>query len=183
MSSDDRRRQLLDTASEIVVEHGSAAMSMERLAEVAGVSKALPYKHFANSDDVLARLYRRESRGLGAAVWSALADAPPDSDLIRVGVHAYFEQVVTRGAVLAALSQPGSTVPSIADPGRAGVIFEVEVLNRFHGLPRDRAKAVAGIIQGAMVGAVNTLHAGRGTRRQLEDDLVTAIGSIVAAAS
>ena len=39
---------------------------MERLAAEAGVSKALPYKHFDNSEQVLAELYRRETVGARA---------------------------------------------------------------------------------------------------------------------
>lgn len=179
MRSDDRLQQLLDTAAQIIVEHGTSAMSMERLADEAGVSKALPYKHFTNSDDVLMWLYRRETTALGSSVWRALADAPGDADLIRVGVHAYFDEVVDRGAVLAALSRPGSTIAAVADPGQAGVIFEVEVLNRFHGVPRRRAKAIAGIVQGAVVGASSTFHAGHSSRAELEDDLVTVIASLV----
>ena len=86
MRGDDRRRQLLDAAARIIVEHGSAAMSMERLGAEAGVSKALPYKHFANSDAVLVELYRRETRALGRAVWRALGDAPRGTEASRDGV-------------------------------------------------------------------------------------------------
>lgn len=179
MRGDDRRQQLLDAAAQILVEHGAAAMSMERLAVEAGVSKALPYKHFENSEAVLAALYRRETEALGRAVWRALRDAPPDDDLIRLAIRVYFDEVSRRGALLAALSRPGSTIASVADPGQAGVIFEVEVLNRFHGLDRDRAKAVAGMVQGAVVGATGTWLAGHGTREDLEDDLVTMIATLV----
>lgn len=179
MRSDDRRRQLLDAAAQILVAHGAAAMSMERLAAEAGVSKALPYKHFENSEAVLAALYRRETEGLGAAVWHALRDAAPDDDLIRLAIHVYFDEVARRGPVLAALSRPGSTIAAVADPGQAGVVFEVEVFNRFHGLDRDRAKAVAGMVQGAVVGAAGTWLAGHGSRAELEDDLVTMIASLV----
>lgn len=180
LRGDDRRRQLLDTAASIIAEHGASAVSMERLGARAGVSKALPYKHFDNSDDVLVQLYRRETTALGAGVWRALTDAAPDADLVRVGIHAYFDEVVARGAVLAALSGPGSMIAAAADPGQAGVIFEVEVLNRFHGVSRPRAKAIAGIVQGAVVGAVSTLQAGHSTRAELEDDLVAVISRLVA---
>jgi AcrR family transcriptional regulator len=179
MRGDDRRRQLLDAAAQILVERGAAAMSMESLAAEAGVSKALPYKHFENSESVLAELYRRETMALGRAVWVALRDAEPGHDLIRVGIRAYFDEVTRRGPVLAALSRPGSAIASVADPGQAAVIFEVEVFNRFHGLDRDRAKAIAGMVQGAVVGATGTWLAGHSTRAELEDDLVTMMTSLV----
>jgi len=179
MRGDDRRVQLLDAAAQLLVTHGAGALSMERLAAAAGVSKALPYKHFDNSEAVLAALYRRETEALGRTVWDALGDAAPDEDMIRLAIRVYFDEVSRRGPVLAALSRPGSTIASVADPGQAGVIFEVEVFNRFHGLGRDRAKAVAGMVQGAVVGATGTWLAGHGTRAELEDDLVTMITSLV----
>lgn len=175
LRADDRRRQLLDAAAVLVVEHGAGAMSMERLAAQAGVSKALPYKHFDNAEAVLVALYRRETGALGRSVWQALSGAAPGDDLIRVGVGAYLDEVRRRGPVLAALSQPGSTVASAADPEHTGVLFEVEVLHRFHGVRRRRAKAVAGMVQGAVVGAAATWLSGHATRAELEDDLVAMI--------
>ena len=179
LRGDARRRQLLDTAAQIIVEHGAGALTMERLAAESGLSRALPYKHFGNSDDVLVELYRRETGRLGADVWRALSEAAPDADLIRLGVSTYLDGIIDRGPVLAALSRPGSTIASVADPDRAGVVFEVEVLHRFHDVRRDRAKNIAGMIQGVLVGAVGTLHAGDGSRDQLESDLVAVITGLV----
>ncbi len=178
MSGDARYHQLLDAAAEVAVAHGAAAVSMERVAAEAGVSKALPYKHFDNSEALMAALYRRETTALGRSVWHALSGAEPTDDLIRVGVRAYFDEVARRGRVLAALSRPGSTIASVADPGQAGVIFEVEVLSRFHGVGRDRAKAIAGMIQGAVVGATATWLANHADREDLEDDLVAMISTL-----
>lgn len=182
MRADDRRRQLLDAAGTVVVQQGAAAMSMERLAAEAGVSKALPYKHFANSDHVLIELYRRETRALGRAVWRALRDAPQGTDLTRLAIRVYLDEVGRRGALLTALTQPGSTIGTLADPTQAGIRFETEVFTRFSRLDRERAKAVAGMIQGAIVGATGTLLSGHGTREQIEDDLVSIITTLVARA-
>lgn len=178
MRGDDRRRQLLDAAASLVSARGASALTMERLAAEAGVSKALPYKHFDNAEAVLVELYRRETRALGAAVWRALSDRPEGADATRVAVHAYFDELVRRGPVLAPLSRPGSTIGAVADPGQAGVIFEADLLTR-SGLDRRRAKAIAGMIQGAVVGAASTLLAGLGDRHELEDDLVLLINGLV----
>jgi AcrR family transcriptional regulator len=179
LSSEERRRQLLDVAAAIVIADGVAAMSMERLAADAGVSKALPYKHFDNSEAVLVALYRREARALGKAVWSALSDAPTGSDRTRLAIRAYFDELARRRDVLAALTQPGSTIASAGDPQQAGVVFDVQVLTTFAGLDRRRAKEVAGIVQGAIVGAAGTWLAGHGRRQRLEDDLVALIDGLL----
>ncbi|MEZ5378724.1 MAG: TetR/AcrR family transcriptional regulator [Acidimicrobiales bacterium] len=179
MRADDRRRQLLEVAAAIIVADGAAAVSMERLAAEADVSKALPYKHFDNAEAVLAALYRRETSELGRHVWQALSDAPPGSDLLRVGIGVFLDEIIERGPVMDALSRPGSTIAAVADPDQRGVIFEVDLLSRFHGLSRERAKAVAGMVQGAVVGAAATLRSGHGERGQLEDDLVAAIAAMI----
>jgi AcrR family transcriptional regulator len=183
LPADERRDQLLDAAAEILVEHGAAALSMERLAVEAGVSKALPYKHFDNSNAVLVALYRRETQALGRAAWRALEAAGPGDDLIRTSIHAYFEEKGRRAAVLGALTAPGSTVAAVADPGTAGVPFVIEVFTHFHGLDRDRAKVVAGVAQGALVGGVTTWLAGHATRDEVERDLVAVFTTLLAPAA
>ncbi len=71
----DRRDALLDAAVELVVTGDADAVSMEAVAERAGVSRPLVYKHFANRGELLAAVYRREAtllhRELAAEVGAA----------------------------------------------------------------------------------------------------------------
>ncbi|MEZ5220516.1 MAG: TetR/AcrR family transcriptional regulator [Ilumatobacteraceae bacterium] len=179
LRSDDRRHQLLDTAAALVVADGAGSLSMERLAAAAGVSKALPYKHYDNIDAVLVDLYRREVRGLGTAVWAAMRAAPTRRALTRTAIGAYFDELERRRDVLAALTGPGSTVAAGAGTDRVGVAFEADVLVEFSGLERSRAEELAGIVQGAIVGAAGVWLGGRGRRQQLEDDLVWLIDGLL----
>src|SRR5881398_3845018 len=57
----DRRDALLDATAELVAAGDIEAVSMEAVAERAGVSRPLVYKHFANRSEVLAAVYRREA--------------------------------------------------------------------------------------------------------------------------
>lgn len=175
MRADDRRQQLLDAAAALAVDAGVAAVTMERLAERAGVSKALPYRHFADADGALVALYRRETAALGASVLRALETAPAGADLVRVSVRAYFDALAPRREVLAALSSPGRSIPAMADPDGGGTRFAAGVLRRFHGLDRGSARAVGGMVQGAIVGAASTYLAGAAPRRTVEDALVRMI--------
>src|SRR5262249_19750467 len=59
----ERRDALLDAAVEIVTSGDVAAVSMEAVAERAGVSRPLVYKHFANRSELLAAVYRRGGGG------------------------------------------------------------------------------------------------------------------------
>ena len=170
-----RRSQLLDEAAALLVDGGPAALTMERLAERAGVSKALPYRHFADADAVRVALFQRETGRLGVGVLRALQSAPPGEDLVRVSVRAYFDELVPRRDLLVALSSPGRAVPALADPDDAATRFAARLLRDFHGLDAGRARVVAGMIQGAIVGAAGTVLAGIAGRRAVEDALAEMI--------
>lgn len=150
LSRRDRRRQLLDVARRVVVDRGASAMTMELLAEAAGVSKALPYAHFENIDAVLVAVYQREGVRLGRHIWSRLEDAEPDADMVRLHVCAYFEGMARSGEVFGALTVPGLSVSTKADPRNDGPKFSTRVLRTFHGLDDDRARIVGPVVNASV---------------------------------
>lgn len=50
--ADATRRQLLDAAIEVISERGYADTTVERIVEVAGVSKGVAYYHFSSKADI-----------------------------------------------------------------------------------------------------------------------------------
>jgi AcrR family transcriptional regulator len=152
---------------------------MERLADRSGVSKAVPYKHFDDADAVLVALYRRETNALGAAVLGALRSAPAGADLAAVSVGAYLDALMPRRDLLRALSSPGRGIPALADPDDGGTRFAVGILQEFHGLGRAEARAAAGMVQGAIVGAAGTLLAGAAPRAAVERQLVAMLHAVL----
>jgi AcrR family transcriptional regulator len=60
----DRREDLLDAALVLVASGDVDAVSVEMVADRAGVSRALVYKHFANRTEILTALYEREATRL-----------------------------------------------------------------------------------------------------------------------
>ena len=62
LTREQREATFLDAAAEILVNKGIDGLTMEGLARQAGVSKAIPYRFFGNSESVLLALYDRESR-------------------------------------------------------------------------------------------------------------------------
>ena len=76
MSADDRRTTLLDVTKVLVSEGGPGTVTMGLVAERAGVTRALVYKHFANRDDILRALYRREAERLDRAIRAQVVAAP-----------------------------------------------------------------------------------------------------------
>ena len=169
MSGPARRTQLLDVAADVVLAGGLADLTMERLAERAGVSKALPYSHFESIDHVLVSLYEREGMRLGDFIWSALETASPGADLVRVHIGSYFEGLAQAGDVIGRLTTPGSTITARTDTRDAGPKFSARVLHRFHGVPRDKAKVLGSVVHAAVLGAGNAWCKKLGTRVELED--------------
>ena len=55
-----RRERLLDAAAQIVLKHGVAAVTMEAVALLNGVNRAMAYRYFADRDDLLGALLEQE---------------------------------------------------------------------------------------------------------------------------
>src|SRR5579864_9099669 len=79
----DRRDVLLDAAAELVATGDIETVSMEAVAERAGVSRPLVYKHFANRIDLLAALYQRESALLHNELSAAVTAADSVAEMFR----------------------------------------------------------------------------------------------------
>src|SRR4051795_13407290 len=60
----DRREELLDAALELVAGGDVESVSVDAVADRAGVRRSLVYKHFANRTDILTALYEREGARL-----------------------------------------------------------------------------------------------------------------------
>lgn len=182
MRKRERRHQLLDVAAALLADEDTKSVTMERIAERAGVSKALPYAHFRNAEDVLVTLYQRTSVELGESIWRALEHAGPDDDLAEVWVQAHFRCGASQGVVFAALIKPGSTVPSKANRNGTGEEFSARLLHRFLGVDREHARAISGVVLGAFLGASNAWLRPRAPRRVLEQAVAELIRALVDAA-
>ncbi len=182
MSRRDRRRQLLDVTASLLATEGTRAVTMERVAEIAGVSKALPYAHFANAEELLVAVYQRSSSRLGRVVWGALetAAAAGDEDLASVWIRTHFRHGAGEGDVFAALITPGSAIPSMADRDSLGEEFVGRVLHRFFDVGVPQARSVSGLILGATVGASNAWLRDDENQEAIERALIEMIRGVVA---
>ncbi len=173
LSRADRRKQLLDAASGMLLERGAAAITMEGLAVQAGVSKALPYIHFDNAESVLIGLYQREIAWIGARVTSAMAAQVDAESRLVAAIHAYFDVVEERGSILSVLAGPGSAVPHLADAGaRTGNRFIAEILHREFHVTRRRSLLAAALVLGVLTGAVDAWANQEASRRAAEASAV-----------
>lgn len=111
LSREDRNRQLLDVAWQIIRAEGTDALTLGYLADKAGVTKPVVYDHFTTRSGLLAALYRDFDTRQTAVMDAAIDQCPPTLiDTATVIATAYVDCVLLQGneipGVIAAL---GST--------------------------------------------------------------------------
>ncbi len=88
-----RRRQLLDIALAEFAEQGYSGVSMDRVAEAAGVTKPVLYQHFRSKRALSLELVDDVSGRLESAVVKATADAASPREQVEAGFRVYFRFV------------------------------------------------------------------------------------------
>ncbi|MCW2922977.1 MAG: TetR family transcriptional regulator [Thermoleophilia bacterium] len=73
MTASERREQLLDVGRAVFAEKGFDAVSVEELAQRAGVTKPVVYEHFGGKEGIYAVIVDREMRTLLERMTTALA--------------------------------------------------------------------------------------------------------------
>src|SRR5579872_3572188 len=107
LSKDRRREVLLEKAAELVAAN-AFDLSMEAVAEAAGVSRPLLYKHFANRHELLVAVYRREAALLHRELSDAVVAASGVEGKFRALIRGALLAQRTRGAALSALRAAGA---------------------------------------------------------------------------
>jgi AcrR family transcriptional regulator len=132
MSAEDRREQLLEVTTEIVIERSFHAVSIEAVAQRAGVTRALIYQHFSDLPALLETVVEREmSRALAQVSETALTNLSEGDprELMLESLHAFLNAVrdhptTWRLVLMAPQGAPESLRQSIAN-GRAIVLAQL----------------------------------------------------------
>jgi AcrR family transcriptional regulator len=183
----DRRDALLDAAAAIVASDGADAVSMEAVAENAGVSRPLVYKHFANRVELLEALYARESAALHEEISAAVTKASSIEEMFRALVRGSLAAQASRGATFAAFRAAGGRTPARRTEQRARdrrtlQYFLREAIRQYE-LSETQARAAVSIMLGAVESVVSVFRV-RPTREHaalLEDTYVTLVSGGLAA--
>jgi AcrR family transcriptional regulator len=96
MTAPARREHLLDVTTEIVVEQGFRGVSIEAVAQRAGITRAVVYRHFNDLPALLEAVVTREmSRALGQVSDTALSDLSTGDpiELMLESLRRYLEVV------------------------------------------------------------------------------------------
>jgi AcrR family transcriptional regulator len=96
MSAPERREQLLDVAAQLAVERAFHGVSVEAVAQRAGITRAVVYQHFADLQSLLEAVIKREtSRALAQVSETTLEDLSEGDpvELMLESLRAYLHAV------------------------------------------------------------------------------------------
>ena len=96
MRAPARRQQLLDVTTEVIVEHGFSAATIEAIAQRAGITRAVIYQHFGDLETLLETVIDREmTRALSQVSETTPSDltAGDPRELMLESLQAYLHAV------------------------------------------------------------------------------------------
>ena len=85
----DLRAALIDTAIDLIGEHGVRGFSLAEASRRLGVTVAAPYRHFADRDELLAAVAARAYEVLGATLLTDVVGTASPADRLAAAAGAY----------------------------------------------------------------------------------------------
>jgi len=160
-----RREALLDAAAALIVANGVEVVSMESVADRAGVSRPLVYKHFGNRGEMLTAVYRREATILHGELAAKVRSAGGLEDMYRTLVRASFRASSERGRLFRALRSAGAWNPDLRqeqeERDRQTVRFFAEQAVAEFGVPAADAEAATAMLLTALESVLSQYRASR----------------------
>jgi AcrR family transcriptional regulator len=160
-----RREALLDAAAALIVADGVEAVSMDAVADHAGVSRPLVYKHFGNRGEMLTAVYRREATILHNELSSRVRAASSIEEMYRTLVRAALRASSERGRLFRALRAAGAWNPDLRheqeERDRATVRFFAEHASAEFGIPVVEAEAATAMALTALDSVLSQFRARR----------------------
>jgi len=111
----DREKQLLAVAEAVFAERGFRSVSMDEVAELAGVTKPVLYDHFGSKDGLLVACIAKGRRELHDETVRAVTAVEDPRELLRAGLRAFFAFVDLRGRAWAELLSENAVSGDAAD--------------------------------------------------------------------
>lgn len=173
---------ILDQTADIIAREGVAGLSMELIAQNAGVSKSLVYNYFDSLTDLLKELLERELRALRLLQFKAAEKATTFEELVRGVTHEYLDYIDRRGLIIERL-QAEPSVSEAQDPTQydrnSSVDYLAPIVSKQFDMPIELARAATDISFGLPASAGEYLLRTKMDLKELEDLTVSMIiGSI-----
>lgn len=177
-SPEARRAMILDSAAELVAEHGVSSVTMESISQSAGSSKSLIYKYFTTPLEILRELLTRELRALRRLQFAAAEEANTFEELVRNITHEYLTYIDKRGLIIERLqADPAiSETGALIDYGRtASVDYLAPIVAKHFDMPEELARAATDISFGIPASAGEYLLREEADLQKIEDLTVSMI--------
>lgn len=114
-----RRQTILLAATQAFVEGGPEAVSMERVAAMIGISRAVLYDHFPSRSALLVAIHDDYAQFLNEKVLAAVANVEDDLEaLAAASVRGYFDAVAERGIFNRMLTRVAGADPEMLESQR-----------------------------------------------------------------
>jgi AcrR family transcriptional regulator len=138
MPREQRREQLIDAALGVILEQGYSGVSIEAVANAAGVTRLVVYDHFPNLARLLHALVEREEIYALEQLEAIVPRDPGDRDpqqLLPQGVRRFLDAVASRPATWRIILLPLDGTPAIVrdyvESNRADMLARIEALVRW----------------------------------------------------
>jgi AcrR family transcriptional regulator len=132
MSADERRRQILAVTKRLADAEGFHALSLERVAREAGITRPIVYQHFGDLNGLMAALVETESEAALAQLANVTPRGPLGDDPVEellAALRAYLEAVQAEPARWRLVLMPPEGSPQILRQriaeGRAAVVAQL----------------------------------------------------------
>ena len=113
LANDERRRRLLELGERLFTEHAYGEISMARIAQEAGISKALLYHYFPSKRDYFVATLGRGAEEIRARI-EPDPDLPPEEALMT-SLDAYLAWIEEHADGYAKLVQGATTDPDVRE--------------------------------------------------------------------
>lgn len=154
LRSSVRRDALLDAAAALLSSGDLDAVSMETVAERAGVSRPLLYKHFPNRSELLAEIYRREAAALHEELAAQVSGARDTEEMFRFLIRGSLRAAADRGHLFTVLRSAGGWNREVRSEQRTRDHATVKAFSarasREYGLDRRSATSATSVLLGAI---------------------------------
>lgn len=100
-----RRAQIVQSAVEVIAEHGFARASLARIAEHAGISKGVISYHFAGKEELMEEVVTRVYTEIGEHVIARMSGAGSATTLLRTHIVSVAEHMKAHRTRLRALGE------------------------------------------------------------------------------
>lgn len=108
LGREERREALLDAAAELAAGGEPEAITMDAVAETAGVSRPLVYRHFPNREELIAAVYQRETADLHDQLAADVAAADRLDSMFRALIRGALRAAAERGHLFTTLRSAGA---------------------------------------------------------------------------